>query len=340
MKNNFRYITEEEAINLYRELVNLHFSDIDIIDKANRLRSQFDIILRMAFEKKYEDQQNDDKKNKNNSFADLLDDLFAEADERGEKLKTDLNTVRKIFNKKVQHIYNLLKFRKKSSARNTISENEYKFCLRTIAVLISFLSGTPIPSSILDASLLLEYKEMKRSLDIVIILELYDDLNRINKGVSVLKNLKKMNRIKNKLGFNKLNVSVVVYSQPVSVLSNNNLDSTSSSLNDALQSGLKFLDSAVTKWIDDREGLVDKPWLMWLCFDLKKEISQEHIKKINEMLDAKIFGFYPIDMNNGKVTEIFKEYWPNCKPILMNPDKSNNFFNTSILLTIQRMQNK
>lgn len=332
MKEYTRFLTQEEAKRHFNNLVDIHFRIGRIIDRANSLRSRFDIILRTIITRKYEGKIPGDIMEKN-MFKNMINDLFMDADQRGIALKANLHQARDLFNNKVQHL-------KDKGSVNLITENEYKFCLRTVSELVSFFSGVAIPAQLLDASYILECKKMKKELDIVIILQLFDTLQRLDKGMIVYDNLRKMMSVKNQYGFNKLNIQVVLYNPQLSTISSTNGAASTSPTNEALYRGIDILDQSITKWVDDRTNETDRPWLMWMFHSIDFPIDTEIVEKIDSFTEAQTAGFYPVNMGEEKFSEQLVKYWPECKPLRMNPDRADNFFNTSLLLTIQRMQEK
>ena len=327
-------ITEREANLIYEEIFALHTDKVNVYkDKANRLRTKFDTILKELVKRKYNCSENDVNR-KYSGFESKILALFPEAgengDERSNQLFSDLNKARGHFNG-VQHA---------NLGSSEITASEYKFCLRTVAKLVAWFSSAPIPPKLLDASLVLEKVKIERNMDIVIILELFDSLERINEGIEVFNNLRKMIKSKNKLGFENVNIHVLTYNPQIGIFSSVEKVGgvPASSSNEALERGLRLLDGPIDRaFLDDNAAT---PWFMWLSHKPIAKPEQKNIEKLSTLINEGFVSFYPINMGGKETAESFEKYWPECAPIKMDPAKSENFFNISIMLTIQRMLSK
>ena len=329
-----RYLTKKECEDHYKDLIALHFRQASVIDKANRLRTRFDIILKAICQSK-NGGSIPREITEQNAFKNMVNDIFKDVDLQGKILKNDLHKIRLLFNNKVQHLENK-GFKGGPEKIETISEKEYKFCLKTVAEFVAFFGGVPIPPTILDACLELEDKNMIKYLDVVIVLQLFDSIDRIDKGILVYNSLHKM-ITEHKDRFDKLNVQIVLYNPSIITLTPLE-QTTQSPVNDALERGLEFLDKAINRWTKDRTNNIEKPWFIWLCYNLES-LDAKLVNRLTQITDANLVGFYPIDMGDNNLSNSFLGYWPNCRPIPLKPELAQNFFK-SVLLTIQRMQNK
>lgn len=327
-----RYLTELECKIHYEKLIALHFRQATVIDKANSLRSRFDILLKAICQSKNGGSIPREITNES-PFKNMVDDIFRDVDLKDNNLKSDLHKIRLLFNNKVQHLKNK-GYKGRSEKIEIISETEYKFCLKTVAEFVAFFGGVPIPPKILDACLELEDKKMIKYLDVVIVLQLFDSIDQIDKGILVYNSLQKM-MTEHKDKFDKLNVQIVLYNPSIITLAPLE-QTTQSPVNEALERGLNLLDKAISRWTKDRTNNIDKPWFIWLCYDLKS-IDTKLVNRLTQITDASLVGFYPINMGGNDLSSSFIGYWPNCSPIPMKPELGDNFFK-SVLLTIQRMQ--
>ena len=329
-----RYITEETAYGHYAELYALHTLDIDVKDKSNRLRTRFEAITKDAVTTKYGGSVPGHLEKA--THHELLMDLFgSDQDHRLQKLKTKVFTVKGRFNK-LQH-----------DKDADIHEEQYRKCLRSVLEYVSFLSSAPIPPHLLDASSDIDKFSMNRRLSIVIVLELFDTLRHAEQGMLIFKNLKKLMKTRDRFQLDKLDLNVVVYTNPVECYAGDAKDYGNSCADEAWTKGSAILDKAVNEWKADKNDGTDVPWFIWICHDPYQRLSSEHISRMNTLLADKEVRFYPIKIKHHGEEEWdegamkhFLDLWPLCSPYPMSSRGSDNFFNKSILLTIQRMQKK
>ena len=329
-----RYLNQIEARAIYEYLKSLHFRIGDYMDKANSLRTIFDAILQTICNRKHGGQ----KPNDIEGFVMTIKNIFDKAESNGKDLSKRLDKTRYYFNKKVQH---RLKNTSKGELvlNEPITEYEYKFCLSCVAELICFFSGVTIPSYLHDACYRHTDVSMKRKLEMVIVLQLFDTLGNVDKGMLVYDSLRRMVSRKNSYGFDKLEVKVITYNPALSRMSDKG-KTAPAPVNEALREGLDRLDEAIGRWMDDRDNSTDRPWFLWLCHTLDDRVENEQVERLNRWMDANMTSFYPVNMGGSEVEKQFLECWPACGPISMNPELADNFFNTSLLLSVQRMQQK
>ncbi len=334
MKHYEKYLKQIEARAIYECLKSIHFRIGDYMDKANSLRTIFDATLQTICNRKHGGQ----KPNDIDGFVMTIMNIFDNAESNGKDLSKRLNKSRTYFNKKVQH-------RLKATSNGElvlnepINEYEYKFCLSCVAELVCFFSGVAIPSYLHDACYRHTDVSMKRKLEMVIVLQLFDTLGNVDKGILVYDSLRRMISRKNSYGFNKLEVKVVVYNPALCMMAENG-SVLPSPVNEAVREGLDRLDEAIGRWMEDREDCTDRPWFLWLCHTLDEEVDKKLVERLGRLIDANMTSFYPVNMGSTDVKEKFLGIWPGCGPISMNPELADNFFNTSLLLSVQRMQQK
>lgn len=334
MKNYERYLKENEARAIYECLKNLHFRMGNYLDKANSVRSIFDAVLQTICNRKYEGR----KPNSINGFILIINDVFEGAESRGRKLKNKLNKTRETLNKKVQHLLKQSDTGELAFNR-LISEDEYKDCLYCVAETVCFFSGVVIPPYLLDACYRHKNVTMKKKLEMVIVLQLFDSLENIDKGMLVYDRLRKMMDMKDSYGFRDLDIKVVVYNPSLPEMPDTGqVDRTPAS--EALREGLDRLSEAINRWMNDATDGTDRPWFLWLCHRMDDKVDPELVKRLDTWMDAGMTSFYPVYMGDEEVQKRFLECWPQSEPIWMNPMLADNFFSTSLLLSVQRMQQK
>lgn len=321
-----RYISQSSAYEHYDRLYDLHTLDIFPKDKANRLRTELDLITAKAIRGKYGDEITEKLKSLT-VYERLSNHLFDDGDELSVKLRADLHQVRHFFNN-VQH------------RGHYVTEGKYMNFFRSVVDCVSFFSSVPIPSHLLYACNPVSEFKMTRRLDVVIVLELYNSLNNVEDGVFVLKSLKRLLKKKNDLRLKDLHIHVVVYGKPI-VCYKADDDCQDTSVNDGLKCGLGYLHNAISGWEHNKTG-VDKPFFIWLTHTSDPQLSSENVDHIQKLIDERKVNFYPVRLCNSgdHRNRNLNEIWPGIVPILMNIRRSDNFFNDSLLGTIERMQNR
>lgn len=334
----FSLLTEQEAQKFYRSILESYQEDGSLEDKANRLRSIFDFILRSAIDKKYHGNPPNDK---TRGFQVMVDDLFYTEDFVA--FRNTLHEIRELFNG-IQHQYR----KGRDIARNHIffSSHDYRFCLQGITELVQNVSNSSIPPQLIQACKKLSYKKMKYRLEIIILLELFDKLEHAEKGIRLLNNIENMIKEKEEIGLDLLSFHIITYSPTINVISpiehssdikKNEFQSMFvNPVNDGISKGLDIVGRSIDYWMDSAENKTDKPWFIWLCNSLKYDINPTVLNKLQQLIDADVIGFYPIALDSQETLGIFEEILPNCGPKNLDSNLSENFFK-SILNTVQRM---
>lgn len=327
-----RYIDEDTANGHFYALIDLHTLDIYVKDKANRLRSRFEAITKDAVKGKYGGKM--PVSYKKATHHELLVELFdGDGDPRVVELVQRLTQVKSSFNV-IQH-----------EKDADIQEIEYVKCLGAVAYYISFMSSAPIPEYLLYATTPVEKFEMHRKLTVVIVLELYEKLTHLDHGMLIYRNMMKLMRTRKAFGLDdKLDVEVVVYSNPLECLVSSDAAAYGTNADAAWTKGLALLDDAVSQWKQDKAG-TDKPWFIWICHDQEQHLSEGHIGRMNAILEEGDVSFHPIIVrpaaDHDRAEEYMKRFldlFPCSAPYPMTARGSDNFFNHSLLLNIKRMQ--
>ena len=332
--------SRDEANRYYKSILESFQEGGTLRDKANRLRSIFDFVLRDAINKKFHGIAPNDK---TLGFQVMIDELYVGNSVDIKEQREKLHTVRGLFNS-VQHTYQ--KGRTIERSQVPLTNRDYNYCLQVITDLVDDLSGTPVPPQLQQARKELGHKRMNHQLEIVLLFELFDKLDNLNKGSYILREIDKMVKDKDKIGLDMLKIHLVTYCSYMNYISpiehysdlkhNEFLSSFVNPVNEALSKGLDMLSLAVDSYLDPNGGKCDKPWFIWLCNSLKYDIDIDHIAKIQQYIDADVVGFYPISIDSQETMVAFDKIIPKCGPKTMDYKLSGNFFK-SILDTIQTM---
>lgn len=332
--------SEKEASRYYRSIVGSFQEDGTLEDKANRLRSIFDFVLRDAINKKY---HGDVPNLKTIGFQVMVDELYSGDDVKTKEFCEKLHSVRSLFNK-IQHHYQ--KGMTIQMSQVHLSNSDYNYCLQVITDLVENLSGIPVPPELQQARKELGHKRMKHQLEIILLVELFDKLDNLDRGVYIMREIDKMIKDKDDIGLDMLKIHLVTYCPNMNYISpiehyadfkrNEFLSCFINPVNDALSKGLDLLNLAVDSYLEPTGGKSDKPWFVWLCDSLKYDIDIAHIAKIQQYIDADVIGFYPISIDSQETMEKFEKIIPGCGPKVVDCKLSGNFFK-SILDTVQTM---
>lgn len=306
-------------------------ADNSLLDKASYIRSRIDTILRMVYVAMFPK-----VKNTNNiSQAELIEKTLDKS--KWPKLHARLDLARMILNAKAMHRFELENSTK--GPQKELTENNYKHCLKTICDFIAVMSGIPIPPALLhacDKASPCPVKNYSR-IEVIFLIQLFSDISQMGKGAFILSQLKKMIGERERIGLDSLNVKVVTYAPPMTLMDlpavgEHSKASASCGSDVALTTALDLLETAITR-TEDLGG--DKPWLMWMAHDITDRLGEESVNRLQQMMDDKKIGFYPMALA-PEAKEHFTKQWPDCGPKDLNPSLANNFFN-SVLLTIQGM---
>lgn len=338
MKN--LYIKDKEAQNLYQSILDGFKEQNNLVDKANSLRSIFDVVLSTIINNKYNGLPPLDIVS---GFQGKIGNLF----EAGSEEYIELNKIRLKFNR-IQHPHSVTcknSFKRKGTLPY-FSLKDYKYCLKGITNLVYAFSSVQIPPELSQARKELKYKRMKYQLEIIMVIELFDSLAHIGRGQFILNKLEEMIKEKDRLGLDMLKIHLVTYSPSINYLSpfstKSNLEKArpliiqDNPVNEALRKSLSIIDQAINNWIAQKGKTDDKPWLMWLSQKLDNNIEKNIIEKIASLRDAEVIGFSPFALDSISVIKKFEELIPKCGPKNLDPYLIENFF-SSILETIQEM---
>jgi uncharacterized protein YegL len=271
----------------------------------------------------------------------MIDDLFYAED--FVVFRNTLHEIRELFNG-IQHQYR--KGRDIGRYHVFFSSHDYRFCLHGIADLVQNVSNSPIPPQLIQACKRLSYRKMKYRLEIIILLELFDKLKHAEKGIRLLNNIENMMKEKEEIGLDLLTFHIITYSPTINVISpierssdfriNEFQSIYVNPVNDGISKGLDIVGQSVDHWMGSDEKRIDKPWFMWLCNSLKTDIDPNILKRLQQLIDADVIGFYPIALDSQETYDKFEKILPNCGPKNLDSNLSENFFK-SILSTVQRM---
>ena len=328
-----RTLAENQAQEQYRLLLEGFTDDNSLLDKASYIRSRIDTILRMAYAAKFPAQ--DSNLMKINQAA-IIDALLP--DKRHDELRSRLDFARQTLNTKAMHRYNLEKSHK--NAGRDLTEDEYRDCLSAICDFIAIASGVPIPPPLLQARRTIRAQSVRdySRLEIIFLIQLYSDIGQADDGTLILRQLRKMVRERDRIGLSSLSVKAVAYSPALTLMDfpaagKQSAASTPSDSARALDTALDLMESAITR-TEDLGG--DKPWLMWLAHDISDLPDGPSARRLRQMMDDKAISFYPMALTEEAARQ-FTERWPGCGPKEMDPSLADNFFNKSVLPTVQEM---
>lgn len=335
-----QFFSKDEANRYYKSILESFQEGGTLRDKANRLRSIFDFVLRDAINKKFHGIAPNEK---TLGFQVMVDELYDGDSVDIKEQREKLHTVRGLFNS-IQHIYQ--KGRTIERSQVFLTKRDYSFCLQAVTDLVENLSGTPVPPQLLQARKELGYKKMKHPLDIILLFELFDKLENVIKGNYILHEIENMIKDKDEAGLDMLKIHLVTYCPNLNYISpiehycdikrNEFLSKYINPIDNALSKGLDLLSQAVNNYLDSSGEKYDKPWFIWLCNNMKYDIERTHITKIQQYIDADVIGFYPIAIDSQETVVAFEKLIPNCGPKKIDYKLSGNFFK-SILDTIQIM---
>ena len=331
-------LKEADAQSQYRLMIEEYSADNNVLDKGNALRSRFDIILNLALGVV------PGKEKQLSGFQEKINRLLPGSEESERSLNLRLNRIRRVFNEKVQHRYNLEQGQKGKPKRSPFGWSDYYLCLQGVCDLIAYLSGVPIPPELRGASLALSANPGWHStpLDVIVLAELFTGIKDIEEGLQIFKSYRRMLTKCRSLRL-RVNFHLVSYSPALSeaysglgpAMSLTRYGDGHLQTAEALKRALAVLDESL-----ERQEVLhgDKPWFLWLCRGLPTELDSGSVSRLEQLMAGKTISFYPIALRKDCV-RAFESVWPTCGPYTLDSHLSANFF-LSLLEGIQKLQSK
>ena len=332
-----RFLSEDLANRQYALLLDCFLQNYDFA----ALRSRFDVILSLAVKGKLGKQPED------NSFKGKIDVLFPpdSKDEATIEMNHRLNDMRRQLNTKIAHTIEDEEQILMGKWVRKLQKKDFKNFLSNVADLISLLSSVPIPGELRAACRTLQPVSVNEKMEVVFVMELFDNLAHLKDGVNVLERFKDMLAEKNRLGLTQLELYLIVYAPETALLSNlftlddfvhkSHTLSNTSPADKALCMAIDLLNGAIERWLD---GDGRRPELIWMCHDFSQTLQHENKEKLEQMNLGGVIGFTPIAWQPSAI-EQFKKMWPHCRPYNADPALAGNFFD-SFIESIQRKKIK
>ena len=323
-------LNETEACQEYQKLLEGYMAYNSLYDKANHIRSCIDTILRMA----YVAMRPDEVENVKNIKQNVLIDVLLPGPEYA-SYNAALHRSRITLNTKAMHRYQV------GGKRNSkLTEKEYKQCLSAITEFIALVSGVPIPPQLLYANetlLPIQFRDDAR-VDVIFLVQLFSNIGQVKDGAFIMDQLKKMLDEKKRIRLHSLSVQVVAYAPQLTLgdypaFREASEMSAPAGNSMALSTALDLLDAAIERQADVGG---DKPWLVWLAFDLSDKPDSIQVARLQQVMDKKAAGIYPMALTRSAFKD-FSDLWPLCGPKHLDAGLAHNFFFNSFLLTIQTM---
>lgn len=339
-----RLLTEQEANYLYRRMLIAFTETNDVEDKLNKLRATFDTTLSFAVMNKV---KKGEVPSEYYGFMAKIDLLFPKdsADRRVQELRSLLHQQREELNTGVAHVAQIEQQRLMGLKVKGLNSDDYRSFLNNTANLIATLSSLPIPEKLQQAIRPRRRVTMTSTLDIVILLQLYSNLNDIDDGFFILQRLREWINEKKKWGLEMARVSLVTYSGNLSELSGitslRDLQkkalgaTTGTDEGSALSQALQLCSKGIDRYTAAASGVM-KPWLIWICHGLPENLPQQPVDQLDQWLDMQLLTFHPLPTQSDAFDR-FLQLWPSCKPQQLVPRLASNLF-SSITETIQRHQ--
>ena len=339
-----RLLTEQEANYLYMKMLIAFTETNDVEDKLNKLRATFDTTLSFAVMNKVKAKE---VPSEYYGFMSKIDLLFPKdsADRRVQELRSLLHRQREELNTGVAHIAQIEQQRLMGMQIKGLGSDDYRSFLNNTANLIATLSSLPIPEKLQQAIRPWKRVTMTSTLDIVILLQLYSNLNDIDDGFFILQRLREWINEKKKWGLEMARVSLVAYSGNLSVmpevkslydLRKKTLDGTTGAdEGSALSQALQLCNRGIDRYTAAASGVM-KPWLLWICHELPENQPQHLVDQLDQWLDMQLLTFHPLP-TKSEAFDRFLQLWPSCKPQQLVPRLAGNLF-SSVTETIQRHQ--
>lgn len=331
-------LTETDAVSQYRLMIEEYSADNSVLDKGNALRTRFDIILNLALK------TIPGTSVQNGGFMAMVDRVLPGTEEPEKSLNARMHRVRKIFNEKVQHRFELEQGRKSQSARAEFSWNDFIFCLEGVSDLVAYLSGIPIPPELKGATMSFSRSHSwhSTSLDVVVLVELFTGPQDMEEGIRLFKSYQQMlNKCRNlhlRVRFHLITYSPALTEEssvfgPVVNSAEDKVERIQPGY--ALERALSILDESLQR----RDALHgDKPWFFWLSRGLPDELETEYVSKMEQLMTEQRIAFYPVALRKECVRS-FEAIWPSCGPYTLNSRLSANFF-LSLLDGIHKLQSQ
>ena len=322
-----------EANQEYQKLLDGYMDYNSIYDKANHIRSCIDGVLRMAYATmKYlqtKVRQNEIKNPQN----EIIDELLPGS--KYASYRVALHKSRVTLNNKAMHRYEL-----ERDGKPKLTEQEYKQSLTAIINFIALVSGVPIPPPLLCAKetlLPIQIRDDAR-VDVIFLAQLYSNIGQLEDGAFIMDQFKKMLDEKKRIRLHSLSAQLVAYAPQLTLgdypaFRESSEMSAPAGNSRALSTALDLLDAAIERQ-SDVGG--DKPWLIWLAFDLSDHPDSAQVARLQQVMDKKVAGIYPMALTRSAHKQ-FTALWPECGPKHLDPGLAHNFFFNSLLLTIQTM---
>ena len=326
-------LSEGDALEQYRILIEEYSADNTYQDKGNALRTRFDIVLNLALKTVPGDEI------MSGGFKTMIDRVLPSDDEYEAELKERLHRIRRIFNEKAQHRFRLEQGKRHSSPSTRFSRKDYENCLRGVIDLIAYLSGVPVPPVLQGATKSLNYLPVRPSarLDVILLMELYSKSTEIEDGLLLFKRYRQMI---NKSKSLKLHVDyhLLMYAPPLSEeatyfeekIGPIPVGVSPQAVGNVLEMALDLLDVSFRK---QEESGGAKPCFLWLCRGIPEKPDDDLVASLGDLMAEKKFAFYPVALTKSCVND-FTALWPACGPYTLNPRFSENFFISLLFETI------
>jgi len=339
-----RLLSEQEANYLYTKMLTAFTEGNDVEDKLNKLRSTFDTILSFATMNKLKVAEVPPKYH---GFMSKIDLLFPKesTDQRVQDMRRSLNQQRDDLNTGVAHMAQIERGRLQGQSVQGFGVNTYRSFLNNTSNLVTTLSSLPIPERLQQAIRERRKVPMTTTLDIVILLQVYSDLNDIDDGVFILQRCLEWIDERKQLGLDMARVNLITYSGNLTVLpgitSSQDLrkkaigKTTGANADTALQEALKLCSKGIDRYTAVARGVM-KPWLVWICHQLPDNLAQQPEEQLGKWLDMELLSFHPLP-TQASTYDRFRQIWPTCRPQQLMPRLAENLF-SSITETIQRYQ--
>ena len=334
-----KLLSQDQADKLYAYLLDLHMDNNQIRDKLHNLRAKFDLALDWAYSSL------SIKNEESVGFKGKIDAIFPpdSPEENVCKMNKLLNNQRWFLNTQLAHTAEKEERRMRGAKTIVIDKKVYRQYLQNMSEMIAMISGIPIPSKLIHAYNLPNSATMSKKMDVVILFELFDRFENIDDGMKVLHQMNSWIKNRETVGLDKLTIHIVMYSAGILFYNGTRtgfVEKLGTNAEKALCEALFRMEIATNKRKNNETKYL-KPWLIWICQDIKTiDFSGKSVEKLQESLKKRQFSFYPLVMQQDDTDDLsslhFKE---GHKPDYIVAGLAENLFN-SISETIMRIDKR
>ena len=346
-----RLLNEQQAVNLYQDLIEIFRKNDDVKAKFLSLRTTFDLVLSQAYDtlkktgklKEEKNTETGNEKNKHLGFMEKIDAIFPidSTDQVVREMNECLQGQRITLNKELAHTANREAKKMKGKKVTDLNKELFQFYLKNTAHAIAMLSGIPIPTILIHAYEPTRIKQLEHKLDIIFLVQVYDEIQNIENGLNIIKALNEWMIKRGEYGLNDVKVRIICYSPPVSVVGDNIQQAANcvEQEQQAMEEAVKACEEAIGKWKENKQKQL-KPWLVWFFHQTKADKDSTPFATVKNMLQNHQIALYPLTLKQQGIKEFEQLRMEGAKKVWqVIPGLADNLFD-SISETIFRTEEK